>query len=428
MKALLLFAIFFVSMGLGIPIGMAMLVTSLVMVLFFSDLPLVLVPHIMMNGLTSFELLAVPLFILAAEIMNSGGLTNRIIRASLVIAGRIPGGLAQVNIVAAVIFSGISGSALADAAGLGRIQIRSMTHAGYDTGFAGAIVAASCVIAPLIPPSIIGVIYAIQAQVSVGRMLLAGVLPGLLVALCLMIYVWFLVKTGRVSCPPVRTPGFRESVRIILGALPAIMAPVIILAGLIGGIFTVTETGVCACIYSLAVSALLYRELTWREFTTMLQRAVLSTGLVMFMIGAGTVLSYLITLDRSLVEAAHWFVALPGGPTVKLLIINVLLLFAGALIEGIPAMLILIPVLLPVAVGLGVDPIHFGIILNFNLLLGLVHPPLGLALFIVASITELSVEQVTRAMLPFLIPLLIALVIMTYVPGISLWLPNLLLP
>jgi tripartite ATP-independent transporter DctM subunit len=206
------------------------------------------------------------------------------------------------------------------------------------------------------------------------------------------------------------------------------MAPAIILAGLVGGIFTVTETGVCACIYSLAISVLVYRELTWREFTTMLERSVLSTGLVMFMIGAGTVLSYLITLDRGLVEAAQWFVGLPGGPTVKLLIVNLILLLAGALIEGIPAMLILIPVLLPVAVALGVDPIHFGIILNFNLLLGLVHPPLGLALFVVASITGLTVEKVTRAMLPFLIPLLVALVIMTYVPSLSLWLPNLLLP
>jgi tripartite ATP-independent transporter DctM subunit len=428
MKALLLFVIFFVSMGLGIPIGMAMLVTSLIMVAFFSDLPLVLVPHIMMNGLTSFELLAVPLFILAAEIMNSGGLTNRIIQASLVIAGRIPGGLAQVNIVAAVIFSGISGSALADAAGLGRVQIRSMERAGYDLGFAGAVVASSCVIAPLIPPSIIGVIYAIQAQISVGRMLLAGAVPGLLVALCLMVYVWFLSFSGRAHFPPVQTPRLGEGLRIIVTTLPAIMAPVIILVGLVGGIFTVTETGVCACLYSLLVSLILYRELTWQEFVAMLQRSVLSTGLVMFMIGAGTVLSYLITLDRGLVEAAHWFLSLPGGPTVKLLIINLLLLAAGALIEGIPAMLILIPVLLPVAVALGVDPLHFGIILNFNLLLGLVHPPLGLALFVVANITQLSIEKVTRAMLPFLIPLLVALVIITYVPSLSLWLPDLLLP
>jgi tripartite ATP-independent transporter DctM subunit len=360
--------------------------------------------------------------------MNSGGLTNRIIQASLVIAGRIPGGLAQVNIVAAVIFSGISGSALADAAGLGRVQIRSMERAGYDLGFAGAIVASSCVIAPLIPPSIIGVIYAIQAQISVGRMLLAGAVPGLLVALCLMIYVWFLSFSGRAHFPPVQTPRLGEGLRIIVTTLPAIMAPVIILVGLVGGIFTVTETGVCACLYSLLVSLILYRELTWQEFVAMLQRSVLSTGLVMFMIGAGTVLSYLITLDRGLVEAAHWFLSLPGGPTVKLLIINLLLLAAGALIEGIPAMLILIPVLLPVAVALGVDPLHFGIILNFNLLLGLVHPPLGLALFVVANITQLSIEKVTRAMLPFLIPLLVALVIITYVPSLSLWLPDLLLP
>jgi tripartite ATP-independent transporter DctM subunit len=214
---------------------------------------------------------------------------------------------------------------------------------------------------------------------------------------------------------------------IIARALPAIMAPAVILGGLVSGLFTVTETGVAACVYSLFVSVFVYRELTWREFRSMLQRSVLSSALVMFMIGTGTIMAYLVTWDQSLLDVARWFTALPGGPTAKLLIINLFLLLVGALVEAIPAMLILIPVLLPIAVGLGVDPIHFGIIMNFNLLLGLVHPPLGLALFVVSNISGLTVEAVTRATLPFLIPLLSALLIITYVPSLSTWLPNLLM-
>jgi tripartite ATP-independent transporter DctM subunit len=428
MHTIILVVVFFVALGIGVPIGMAMLVTSLAMLLFVMDLPLMMLPQVMMNGLTSLELLAVPLFILAAEIMNVGGLTNRIMKAALVIAGRITGGLAQVSILATVIFSGISGSALADAAGLGRIQIRTMQQGGYDLKFAGAVVLASCIIAPLNPLSIIGVIYAVQAHISVGRMLLAGVVPALVVAASLMIYVWIAVKTGRISCPPVETPTARQGFRIILGALPAVLAPAIILAGLVGGILTVTETGAAACVYSLVVSLVFYRELTWKAFFECLQRAVLTTGLVMLMIAAGTVLSYLITLDQGLLRTGVWFESLSMSPALKLLALNVLLLLIGAVIEGIPALLILIPVLLPVATNLGVDPIQFGVIMNFNLCIGLIHPPMGLALFIVSNISGLSTETLAWAVLPFLVPLLIALLLFTYVPGLSLWLPNLLFP
>ena len=428
MHTIFLVAIFFTSLLIGVPIGMSMLVTSLAMLLFIMDLPVMLIPQVMVNGLTSFELLAVPLFILAAEIMNVGGLTNRIMAASLVIAGRITGGLAQVSIVATVIFSGISGSALADAAGLGRIQIRQMEKAGYDLRFASAVVLASCIIAPLNPLSIIGVIYAIQAHVSVGRMLLAGVVPAFIVAISLMIYVWIAVKMGRVTCPPVETPGARQGAKILLGALPAILAPVIIFAGLVGGIFTVTETGVAACVYSVAAAVVFYRELTFRVFFRCVERAVLSTGFVMLMIATGTVMSYLITLDQGLLQVAASFEQLQMSPVMKLLALNVLLLIIGAVIEGIPALLILIPVLLPVAVALGVDPIQFGVILNFNLCIGLIHPPMGLALFVVSNISKLSTETLAWAVLPFLVPLLVCLLLFTYIPELSLWLPNLLFP
>ena len=426
MHTILLVVVFFVSLGIGVPIGMAMLVTSLTMLLFVMDLPVMMLPQVMVNGLTGFELLAVPLFILAAEIMSVGGLTDRIMRASLVIAGRITGGLAQVSIVATVIFSGISGSALADAAGLGRIQIQTMKSGGYDVKFASAVVLASCIIAPLNPLSIIGVIYAIQAHVSVGRMLMAGVVPALLVALSLMIHVWVMVKTGRVTCPPVAAPGAREGTQIIVGALPALLAPVIIFAGLVGGIFTVTETGVAACAYSLLAAVIFYRELTWANFFARVPARGGDNRLrhaddrdrhgdvVSDHDRSGSV------ADRRLVPANR------HGAGIKLLVFNVLLLLIGAVIEGIPALLILIPILLPVAIGLGVDPIQFGVIMNFNLCIGLIHPPMGLALFVVSNISGLSTETLAWAVLPFLVPLLLALMLFTYVPGISLWLPNLL--
>lgn len=426
MHSIVLVVVFFVSLGIGVPIGMAMLVTSLAMLLFAIDLPLMLLPQVMVNGLSSFELLAIPLFIFAAEIMSAGGLTNRIMAASLVIAGQITGGLAQVSIVATVIFSGISGSALADAAGLGRVQIRTMESGGYDLKFASAVVLASCIIAPLNPLSIIGVVYAIQAHVSVGKMLAAGVVPAFVVALSLMTFVWVAVKSGRVTCPPVSVPSLKEGTRVIVGALPALLAPVIIFAGLVGGVLTVTETGVAACLYSLLISAIVYRNLRWKDFIKCIERAVVTTGFVMLMIATGTVMSYLITIDQGLLHVGAWFEQLALPPAIKLLALNVLLLLIGAVIEGIPALLILIPVLLPVAVALGVDPIQFGVIMNFNLCIGLIHPPMGLALFVVSNISGLPTETLAWAVLPFLAPLLVSLLLFTYVPGLSLWLPNLL--
>lgn len=426
MHSILLVVFFFVSLGIGVPIGMAMLVTSFAMLLFVIDLPLMLLPQVMVNGLTGFELLAIPLFIVAAEIMSAGGLTSRIMHASLVIAGQITGGLAQVSIVATFIFSGISGSALADAAGLGRVQIRTMESGGYDLKFASAVVLASCIIAPLNPLSIIGVVYAIQAHVSVGKMLAAGVVPAFIVALSLMTFVWFAVKSGRITCPSVPAPSLKGGIRAIVGALPALLAPVIIFAGLVGGILTVTETGVAACLYSLLISAVVYRNLSWKDFIECIERAVVTTGFVMLMIATGTVMSYLITIDQGLLHVGAWFGQLALPPAIKLLALNVLLLLIGAFIEGIPALLILIPILLPVAVALGVDPIQFGVIMNFNLCIGLIHPPMGLALFVVSNISGLPAETLAWAVLPFLAPLLVALLLFTYVPGLSLWLPNLL--
>lgn len=421
-------AVFFVVILLGMPIGVSMLVVALGAMVLLLQVPLALIPQLLVSGLSKFELLAVPLFILAAEIMNTGGLTTRIFRLALLLVGRIAGGLAQVNIVASVIFAGISGAAVADAAGLGRVEHKAMTGAGYASDFAAAVTLASCLIGPLIPPSIVMVVYAVEAQVSVGRMLLAGVVPGFLMAFVLMAFVYFLARTGRAKCPPVAVPRGREAVKIFFEGLPAAVAPVIILAGLVGGVFTVTETGIAACLYTLFLVTFVYREMSWRGMAGVLERTVLASAMVMFMIAAAMAMSWVITWEQGVQALARWFGDFPVDTWIKLLMLVAFLLIIGLVIEGVPAMLIITPVFLPTVVQLGMDPVQFGVVMASAMGIGLLTPPMGLALFVVSGYTRLSVEQLAWAVFPFLAPLVLILLMITFVPAISTWLPYKLLP
>jgi tripartite ATP-independent transporter DctM subunit len=419
--------LFCVLLALRVPISMAMLISSAVILIALADVPLLVIPQYLVHGLSSFEILAVPFFILAAELMNSGGMTQRIFKFGQAAVGWMPGGLAQVNIVGSVIFAGISGTAVADAAGLGRVEIRAMTNAGYDKGFASAVTIASCLIGPLIPPSVIAIIYAIVAEVSVGKMLLAGVGPGLLLAAVLMVFCYFIAKSGRYACPIVPFPSRAEFVRALWEGLPALLAPIFIIALIIGGWLTATEAGVFATFYSLAVSLLIYRELTVRKAVKALVRALLSSGMVMLMIAVASLMSWIVTREQVGLKAAVWFSQLASEQWVQLLWINVFLLIVGTVLEGVPALLVLVPVLLPIALQIGIDPIHFGLILIFNLLIATVSPPMGVVLFVVANYTGLTVGQIVRACLPFFIPLIGTLLIITYIPQVTLWLPNLLI-
>lgn len=428
MITFLILSVFALLLAVSVPVTVAMIASSICVLFYIGSIPYLVVPQFLVEGMTSFELLAVPFFILAAEIMNAGGITRRVFEAALVIAGGIRGGLAQVNVVASVIFAGISGAAVADAAGLGRVEYKAMTENGYDPGFSSAITLASCIIGPLVPPSVILIIFAISAEVSVGRMLLAGIFPGLIVAAILMFYVYWLVVTGRVLCPDVKPVSRKEKARILRNSVPALMAPFIIVFGIVGGIVTVTEAGVAACAYSLLIAVFVYKELTWKKLTQVMMRSTLSTAMVMLLIGAGTVMAWLIVWDQTAAATAEWFSGLTDQLWIQLLIINVFLLVVGCLLEGVPALLILIPVMMPVIERLEIEPVHFGVILILNLLIGIITPPMGLGLFVMSSVTGLPVERVTRASLKFLPPLLLALGIVTYFPAVSLFLPNVFLP
>lgn len=419
--------LFCLLMTLGVPVAISMLAASFAALYFVMGVPLTVVPTYFVSGINGFELLAVPFFILAAEIMNSGGVTKRIVDGAMALCGWMSGALAQVNIVASTIFAGISGAALADLAGLGRLEIKAMVEAGYSLKFSTALTLASSVLGGLIPPSIVMVIYAIAAGQSLGAMLLAGVVPGLLVAVSLMIYVVIAERLGLEYFPPKTVQPLRERATNLVASIPAIITPVIILSGIAFGIVTPTEAAIAACVYAILVSTLIYRELGWREWWESLRRTISSTSVIMLLIGASHVMSWIFTRDQTALAAGNWFAALDMPAWGKLLLVNVFLLIVGFFLEGVPALLILTPILVPTMQDIGVDPIHFGVILNFNLLLGILTPPVGVALFVASNMTGLSVGTLARAILPFFIPFGIALALITYIPEISLALPRLVM-
>lgn len=427
MVGVVVLVLFTALLLLRVPVSLSMLMASLIVLVVMGDVPLLVIPQFMIHGLSKFELLAVPFFILAAEIMNAGGLTRRIYRFALACVGWMTGGLAQVNVLASIVFAGISGTAMADAAGLGRVEIKAMRDAGYDAAFSSAVTLVSCMIGPLIPPSVVMIVYAITAEVSVGAMLLAGIGPGLLLAVVLMTFIYALVKSGRFHCPTIEKPSRQELFQSFWQGILALMAPIIIVGGIVGGIFTVTEAGIAVCLYSLAVSVLIYREMTVSRFIRVVVRATLSSSMIMFLICTATVMAWLITREQVAAQAAAWFAGLSGEVWIQLLALNVFLIFVGCLIEGLPALLIMVPVLLPVVQGMGVDPVHFGVILVFNLLIGIITPPMGVGLFVVSNFTGVPTEHIVRACLPFMVPLLFMLAVITYVPELTLFLPRVLL-
>ena len=425
MVALVLLVLFLVLLVLRMPVSLAMGVACL-MGLLLGDYPISLIPRYMSGGVESFPLMAVPFFIFAGNIMNHSGITSRIFSFASKAVGSLPGGLAQVNVVASMIFAGISGAALADAAGLGTIEIKAMTEAGYSRRFSAAVTLASSTIGPIIPPSIVMIVYAMIAQVSVARLFLAGVLPGVFIGLVLMVMIFWLAITGREKCPRTSWPGIRTVFMAFIRSFFALIAPVIILWGMVGGVVTPTEAGVLAIFYSILVG-LFYREITWTGLQIALRDSVVSTCIVMFIISTATVMGWILTAERVTHMLAEGLAAITTNKYVTLCLLNIFILLVGCVLETPPALLICTPVLLPVALAVGIDPIHFGVVLCFNLIVGMITPPMGIGLYVMVAVSRLRFEEVTRASMPFLIPLLIALVIITFVPALSLWLPEFLL-
>jgi C4-dicarboxylate transporter, DctM subunit len=409
---------------LGVPIAVAMGLTAIVAILALADVSLLgAVAQRMYASTTSFTLLAIPFFILAGNLMNTGGMTQRIFDFAHALVGHVKGGLGQVNIVGSMIFAGMSGSALADAMGLGAIEIKAMTDAGYEKRFSAAVSAASSTIGPVIPPSIPLVIFGSMTGVSIGALFLGGVIPGLMMGAAMMVTVAIIAKRRNYPSEP-RSTLANAFMRLGRG-LPALATPAIIMGGILTGWFTPTEASVVACAYALFLGMAVYRELKLSDLPRILLETANQTAQVMFIVAAAGLFGWVLTYLRVPDALIAGLTAFSDNKWVVLTIINLILLALGCFMEGIAIMLLTIPIFLPIILKLGIDPVHFGVVMTLNLMIGLLTPPVGMVLYAMSSVAKVSIVELTRELIPFIISILVALVLITYVPGFVTWLPGL---
>src|SRR5713101_2351620 len=406
----------------GVPVFIALAFSSLLYTHFIAHIPDFVILHRMAGGLDSFPLLAVPFFILAGNLMNSAGITNRIYAFAVASCGWMRGGLAHVNIFGSVIFAGMSGTAIADAAGLGTIEIKAMQDHGYDTEFAVGVTAASATLGPIIPPSLPFVIYGMMGNVSIGALFLAGFVPGAVMTLFMMLYATYCAR--RYNMGPDQKFRWVTLGSTFIAALPALLTPAIIVGGMAFGWFTPTEAAIAACAWALILGVFLYRSMTIKQFYKVSLDTIETTAGVLLIVAAASLFGWVLTTTQLTEKGATALLALTDNRYVILLLINVLLLIVGCFLEPIASISILVPVLMPVILKVGIDPVHFGVMMTLNLMIGLLHPPLGMVLFVLSRIAKLSIERTTVAILPWLIPLLMALIAITYIPELTLWLPR----
>ncbi len=425
MALFLLFFILFALLIAGAPIAVALGAASLVFI-FTDGLPPVVVLHNMVNGINSFPLIAVPFFIMAGNLMNTSGITTRIFAFARAAVGWMHGGLGHVNVGASVIFAGMSGAAVADAGGLGNIEIKAMRDAGYDTDFSVGITAASSTIGPIIPPSLPLVVYGVIADTSIGQLFAAGLIPGLIMAFALMIMVGYFAKIRKYP----RDERFRWNhfAKSLKSAILPLFTPMIIVGGILFGIFTPTEAAIAAVAYSMFLGLFVYRSLDAKRLLRVSMDTVEITASIMMIVAASAIFAWILTANQVAQLFAKELLSLTEDKTAILLIIMLIVLVVGCFMETIAAITILTPVLLPVAMQLGVDPVHFGIILILNLMIGLLTPPVGLVLYVLSKVSDVPFERCVTATAPFLIPLVAVLLLLTFVPQLSMWLPELLYP
>jgi tripartite ATP-independent transporter DctM subunit len=409
---------------LGWPVVLAVMIPAVLYVLL-NDFPIELIGQRMAYALDSFPLVAVPVFIFVGNLMNQAGITEVIYRFATTLVGRVHGGLAQVNIVGSLIFSGMSGAALADIGGLGRIEIKAMASHGFKREFAGALTCASAIVGPIFPPSIPLIIYGSITNVSIIQLLLAGIVPALVCVALLMVTVAILAWRRRFPRAP-RWPTLRELWADFLPALPALMTPVLLVSGMLLGFFTPTEAASITVAYVIFISAVVYRTLTWRHLVHSAFETLKSTSAILIIVAAAALFGWIMAVEQIPQTIAKSLLSLSTDPLMLLLIVNVILLIAGMFLDSTTATLLVVPIIAAPLHLAGVDPVHLGIVAIFNLMLGLLTPPMGLALFLITDIAQVSMRAVLKELLPFYIPLLATLAIITFFPELSLWIPKMI--
>ncbi|WP_188206747.1 TRAP transporter large permease [Alkalibacillus aidingensis] len=415
-----LIGLLFILILLRIPIAFALTFVSILGILLTNPDLMINVPRNIFNGIESFTLVAVPLFILAGEIMTKGGMSRRLIDFSKTLVGPLPGGLAMVVVLASVFFAALTGTAIAAAAAIGGMMIPAMKKDGYDTRFSASLVATSSTIGPIIPPSIVLILYGVIASVSIGDLFIAGIIPGLLMGIGLMVYCYIVGKKYNYRSSDRRST-FKE---ILIGGKDAILAlimPIIIIGGIVSGVFTATESGVIAVVYALIIGMFVYREIKLKDIMPLLISTAKTTSAIVFLIGGASLFIWFLSYNQIPNQLIDLLGFVADNPILLLLIINIILLIAGTFIDTISAVSIFTPLLLPLVIQAGIDPIHFGIILAVNLTIGMVTPPLGVCLFVTSSIAKISVPKMFKFLLPQVAILIGILIIITYIPDITLF-------
>ncbi|WP_274427430.1 TRAP transporter large permease [Chelativorans sp. YIM 93263] len=421
---LAIIAAFLLLFLIGIPVVYAILIPSIIYVLI-EGLPFGLLAQRVTYALDSFPLVAVPIFIFVGNLMNSAGITDRIFRFADTLVGRIPGGLAQVNVFSSLIFSGMSGAALADVGGLGKIEIQAMRKRGFTAPFSAAVTGASAVVGPIFPPSIPLIVYGSITSVSIVQLLVAGILPAIICVGLLMITV--AVLSYRRNLPRAeRWPRPSEVGRDLLPAVPALVAPILMISGMLAGLFTPTEAAAVTAAYVILISSLFYRDLTLPHLWNALLVTVRSTGAILIIVAVAALFGWILAVEQVPQDFARWILQFSTNPIVLLLIANLIFFIAGMFLDSTTATLLVVPIIAPPMVLAGIDPVHLGILVIFNLMFGLLTPPMGLALFLLTSIAGISLRQLLHALLPFYLPLLITLAVITFADELVLLLPGLL--
>ncbi len=426
--------IFFAMMGallvlmlLGSPVALSMGLTSvftLGVLRGFDAIPWDIIAQRTIYGVTNFTLLAIPFFLLAGRLSNEVQVTDRIFDFAKSLVGHFKGGLGHVNVLASMIFAGMSGSAVAEAGGLGQIEIKAMVEDGYELEFSTALTATSATIGPIIPPSIPMVIYGAVAGESVAKLLIAGFVPGVIMGLTMMTMLVVMAPWKGFKAKP-RAPLREVREKLKRGFLP-LLAPIILIGGIVGGIFTPTEAAAVAVVYVLFMG-LLYRTVTWSGFLSVLRESMLDTSIILFIVGASSIYSWVIARYQVTDVIVQWMASVVSSPLMFLVIVNLFLLLVGCFIDATPALFILTPIFMPMVKQYGIDPIHFGVMMVLNLMIGLVTPPVGTVLYTLMRVTGLSMERLSYAMIPWYVPLLISLALVTVFPTISTWLPSMIL-